>query len=251
MCKDAQLQTQQGSFMETMQLLGDTGSGVGSTALAAGAGAFIGSWFGDAWGGNRGFGGGYGVPIAPVAPAAAAIGLESMLMDSIGSNGAKLDSLTIATLQGQAANALTSCEGFNGVNQTVLSSMAAHQNAVNQGFAGINNAVTSGNFGVQNTLTQGFAGLNNSVVSQGYESRLASGQISREIASCCCATQKAIAEEGAATRALIQSNFITDLQTKLCDEKANNAALRSEVALNASQARQTDIILTHLQALDR
>ena len=60
-------------------------------------------------------------------------------------------------------------------------------------------------------------------------------------------TVTAVQAEGAATRQLIQNNLITELQTKLCDAKAKNAALESQAFTCASNDSQTrDIINTIL-----
>ena len=67
----------------------------------------------------------------------------------------------------------------------------------------LNNTIVNGNFGIQNSLTQGFAGLNpvinsgfagvdRAVCSLGYQNQAGFNAISREIADCCCATQRSI-----------------------------------------------------------
>lgn len=65
---------------------------------------------------------------------------------------------------------------------------------------------------------------------------------------CCCQTQNAIREEGCATRQLIQNNLITDLQTKLCDEKADNAALKAQLYTTNALNGQTAVLMA---AIDR
>ncbi len=57
-----------------------------------------------------------------------------------------------------------------------------------------------------------------------------------------------IAEEGCATRQLIQNNLIADLQTKLCDAKADNAALKSQVYTTNMVNGQTAVLMA---AIDR
>lgn len=67
----------------------------------------------------------------------------------------------------------------------------------------LNNTIVTGNFGIQNSLTQGFAGLNTvinsgfagvdrAVCTLGYQNQAGFNAISREIADCCCATQRSI-----------------------------------------------------------
>lgn len=67
----------------------------------------------------------------------------------------------------------------------------------------LNNTIVNGNFGIQNSLTQGFAGLNsvinsgfagvdNAVCTLGYQNQAGFNALSRELADCCCKTQRAI-----------------------------------------------------------
>ena len=67
----------------------------------------------------------------------------------------------------------------------------------------LNNTIVNGNFGIQNSLTQGFAGLNTvinsgfagvdrALCSLGYQNQAGFNALSREIADCCCATQRSI-----------------------------------------------------------
>lgn len=67
----------------------------------------------------------------------------------------------------------------------------------------LNNTIVNGNFGIQNSLTQGFAGLNsvinsgfagvdNAICTLGYQNQAGFNALSRELADCCCATQRSI-----------------------------------------------------------
>lgn len=223
--------------MDAMKLIETSGSGMGAggTGLAAAAGAFFGSWFGD----NTGYGRRGDVPLAAATGAVA----DTVILDSLNSINSGIGSLGNTLIQGQGNAALTSCQGFNGLNSTVASTAAMTQNTLAQGFAGVNASINSGDALIQNTLAQGFGGLNTAITSQGYESRLATAGLSSELAACCCSTKTAIAAEGAATRQLIQNNLITDLSTQLCDSKSKVAQLENQVAFGASQAAQTQQII--------
>jgi hypothetical protein len=63
----------------------------------------------------------------------------------------------------------------------ILLGQASMQNFINQGFAGLNN-----------TITTGFAGVNNAVCTLGYQNQAGFNSLSREIADCCCTTQRNI-----------------------------------------------------------
>ena len=51
---------------------------------------------------------------------------------------------------------------------------------------GIENGLCDGFYAVNNTLCQGFAGVNQNIMTNGYESRLATQNLSSQLASCCC-----------------------------------------------------------------
>lgn len=189
-----------------------SGFGVGG---AAAVGAFIGSWFGNGWGGN-----GYGR--GDVAPVAAAVAV---------------DNVGLTLLQGQnqtnLAIASASADVYTSLNNTLTQQLLASQ---------------SQSAGIQSTLCQGFSGVNQSVYQAGVDTRFAINDLARQNAECCCEIKTTIAAEGAATRQLIQNNLITELQTQLCDSKAKNAQLENQIFVQASQAAQTQQIISTVLA---
>lgn len=232
------------------------GDGWGDAGAAA-LGAFFGSWFGNGAMGNR-FGYGNGVVgDGAVAAGASAFG-TNLVMDNLNQIQNGITNLGMNVVQGQgdlkqAVGNSTSqlqntlCQGFSGVTANDSQNAYRLQNSINQGFAGINATVNGTNAMTNNYLAQGFAGLNTAITNNGYESRLAVQDLARQNADCCCGIKTAVQAEGAATRQLIQNNLITELQTKLCDAKAKNAALESQAFTCASNASQTrDIINTIL-----
>lgn len=71
-------------------------------------------------------------------------------------------------------------EIMSDLNDIILG-QATMQNFINQGFAGLNN-----------TITTGFAGVNNAICTLGYQNQAGFNDLSRQVADCCCATQRAI-----------------------------------------------------------
>ena len=116
--------------------------------------AIIGALFGG-FGGN-GFGGGRG-----------------------GSDFAGWQMGRLATTNDVASGFSTS-EIMSDLNDIILG-QAQMQNFINQGFAGINQ-----------TVTNGFAGVNNALCTLGYQNQAGFNAISRELADCCCTTQRNI-----------------------------------------------------------
>lgn len=206
--------------MSEVNLIPDGNSGWGN-GLSAAAGAFIGSWFGNGWGGGGyGYGrGGYGV-----GPVGVEIGANAVF-DDLSNIQQSINGLGLTVVQGQGNSNLTACQGFNGINTAVLTS-------ANQ---------------VNNVLAQGFAGINTAISNSGSDTRFAISNLGQQMQECCCNLRTAIASEGAATRELIQSNFITDLQTKLCDEKARSSQLASKLYLTESQQAQNEYLVSQLR----
>ena len=187
------------------------GEGWGGAALGAVGGALIGSWFGDGWGGwgNRGGGnGGCGCGCG------AAVG-TSIINDGINSIQNSINGMN-----------MNLSSGLCNVGYQTLDQSSRTNLAMMQGFS------TIGHDNCQNT---------NAIVS-------AINNVGFQNQNCCCQTQKLIAEEGCATRQLIQNNLIADLQTKLCDAKADNAALKSQVYTTNMVNGQTAVLMA---AIDR
>lgn len=207
--------------MDSMNLLPvNTDSGVGGPALGAFAGALFGSWFGDGFGGR-----GYGAGAAPVAAAVD----TGIVLDNLSNLSQSINGVGMAVVN-----------GVNGVNTSVLTSANATQMGLCEvGFQSANNTAQ-----ITNALSQGFSGLNSVVQANGYEARLATQTLGSQMAECCCETQKTIMVEGQATRALIDRYAYENLQTQLCDAKAKISTLETQNYLQASQAAQTQQIIS-------
>lgn len=188
------------------------GEGWGGAALGAFGGALIGSWFGDGWGGwgNRGGGNGGNCGCG----CGAAVG-TSIINDGINSIQNSINGMN-----------MNLSSGLCNVGYQTLDQSSRTNLAMMQGFSNI------GHDNCQNT---------NAIVS-------AINNLGFQNQNCCCQTQKLIAEEGCATRQLIQNNLIADLQTKLCDAKADNAALKSQVYTTNMVNGQTAVLMA---AIDR
>lgn len=199
--------------------LGGDGAGWGGATLGAFGGALIGSWFGDMWGGGwggRGGNCGCGCGCGCNTNAAVADGFSTAILND-GVNAIQ------NSLNGMNMN-LSS--GLCNIGYQTLDQSSRTNLAMMQGFASI------GHDNCQNT---------NNIVS-------AINNVGFNQQQCCCQTQNAIREEGCATRQLIQNNLITDLQTKLCDEKADNAALKAQLYTTNALNGQTAVLMA---AIDR
>ena len=73
------------------------------------------------------------------------------------------------------------CDGFYAQNTNMLNGFAAVQQTLCQGFSGVNA-----------TINQGFANTNNALCTLGYNTQAGFNALSRELADCCCTTQRAI-----------------------------------------------------------
>lgn len=198
--------------------------GKGWDAGVGGAvGAALGSWFFNGgngfWGGNRG-----NVP--------GQIAADTLVVDQLSNIANQISGVNTTMLESQASQNQSLCAGFSGVNNSIMQTAAQTQQGLCQGFNNLNSTV-------QNTSSQArfdtLSGVN---------------ALQRAIDSCCCTTNNnitksfgdlalencqntgrvvnAITSEGAATRALINSNYINDLQSQLCDAKSRIGALESQ-----------------------
>ena len=73
------------------------------------------------------------------------------------------------------------CDGFYAQNTNTLNGFANVQQTLCQGFSGVNA-----------TINNGFAGVNNAICTLGYQNQAGFNALSRELADCCCTTQRAI-----------------------------------------------------------
>ncbi len=85
----------------------------------------------------------------------------------------------------------------------------------------LNNSITNGFANVQSALCQGFSGVNNAITVNGYETRLATQGLSRQLADCCCDIRSGI-QQGI-TQGVMNTNSIqSQIASCCCDlEKAN------------------------------
>lgn len=175
--------------------------------------------------------------------------------------------LNNAFLNSQAQQSMALCQGFSGVNQSVFESSAGLSRDMGTGFNAVANTVVNGNNQINQNLCSGFANTVAAVNANGSAARFDTlngfNQMQRAIDSCCCNTQTALASgfgnlalencqntgrivsavqtEGAETRALINHNYINELQTKLCDAKAKIGSLESQQYTSNALAAQSAV----------
>lgn len=118
------------------------------------------------FGGNWGFGGGFG-----------------------GGRGGNFCG-TPAT-QADLANGFAQSTLQRGIDDILLQN-TNNLNFINQGFAGLNTAIITNGYETRNAVTGGFADLNNAICTLGYQNQAGFNALSRELADCCCATQRSI-----------------------------------------------------------
>ena len=150
--------------------------------------------------------------------------------------------------RGNCATQADLSAGFN--NSAVLSNLndiilgqAQAINYNNQGFAGLNA-----------TINNGFAGVNNAICTLGYQNQAGFNALSRELADCCCTTQRAIDsvkyENAKNTCDIIRAGqdntrAILDYLTgeKIAALQSENAGLKAQI----SNDRQSAYLLSELK----
>ncbi len=114
-------------------------------------------------------------------------------------------------------------------------------NGICDGFYAMNTGMLNGFAGVQNTVTQGFAGVNTALVQQGYETRLASQNLSAQLANCCCDIREGI--QANTTQGVMNTNAIQQQISQCCCE---NEKIAMQNRFDASQNT-----CATLQAIDK
>lgn len=163
-------------------------------------------------------------------------------------------------------------------NYVLASDFATIQRQLSDGFNDltaqsryIQNGICDGFYAMNTSLLNGFAGVNNSIMTNGYETRNAINNLSSDLASCCCQTQRAIDSvnynmatntcaitTGANnnTRDIIDvinasyNNLHNELvANRIEDKNAQIAAQQNEInalRLSASQERQNNYLISQL-----
>lgn len=217
----------------------------GNTALGAGIGGFIGSWFGNGgfgWGG-RGYGPGYGMGVG-TAGVMAQNGFDtSMLHDDNMAIQNQLENIGARQTDASYRVNMNLSNGISSAYTGLTSTLNANNVANMQGQYATQSAINA----VGTNLTQDLAAINTNISNQGYESRLATKDLGTQMGNCCCSLKTAIADEGAKTRELIQQNYINGLQGMLADAKCKANNLENQLAFNASQSAQTAYLISQLK----
>ena len=231
-------------------------------------GGFLGSWFGNGWlgngefgYGNRGFGFGNAGIVATTDNAVA----DSVIVDSLSRISDQVSGVNTTLLNSQAQQNSSMCQGFSGLNQSIFEASAGLSRDIGTGFNALANTLVNGNNQINQNMTQGFANAVSAVNANGTAARFDTltgfNNMQRAIDSCCCNTQNALATgfgnlalencqntgrivgsvqaEGSATRALINQNYINELQTQLCDAKAKIGSLESQQFTSNALAAQS------------
>ena len=81
---------------------------------------------------------------------------------------------------------------LDGVNNGICDSTFALNNTITTGNFNTINAITQGFAGLNTALVQGFNGIDNAICTLGYQNQAGFNSLSRELADCCCLTQRAI-----------------------------------------------------------
>ena len=229
--------------MAETQMIPFNSDGWCGDAIPAFGGAFIGSLFangGWGWGGGFGNRGGWGGVNSPAGAAA-----ETLVLDGLNNITSQLGNVNTTLLNSQASQNQTLCQGFSGVNDAVRDTAANTSQVMCRGFSDIGNLI------------------NNTSAQTRFENMSNFNGLERALSNCCCETQKSLAQgfgnlalencqntgrivstiqdEGCATRALINQNYINELQTKLCDAKSKIGALESQAFTSAAIANQSQV----------
>ena len=189
----------------------DSNSGWGGTALGAGFGGLIGSWFGQGMNGNGWGGGNNNTYLANqlsaiqsqavtngVANQQAVSNASQYVTEAVNSNGRDttqaINNGTIANVQGQGDTKLT--------------------------IAGLGANLSQAIMGLGANLAQAIAGVNENITKQGYESRLSQQQLALQLTEQHNELLKAVDREGCANRELQRQIQTEAIAGALADAKS-------------------------------
>ena len=189
----------------------DTNNGWGGTALGAGFGGLIGSWFGQGMNGNGWGGGNNNTYLANqlsaiqsqavtngVANQQAVSNASQYVTEAVNSNGRDttqaINNGTIANVQGQGDTKLT--------------------------IAGLGANLSQALMGLGANLAQAIAGVNENITKQGYEARLSQQQLALQLTEQHNELLKAVDREGCANRELMRQIQTEAIAGALADAKS-------------------------------
>ena len=189
----------------------DTNNGWGGTALGAGFGGLVGSWFGQGMNGNGWGGNNNNTYLANqlsaiqsqavtngVANQQAVSNASQYVTEAVNSNGRDttqaINNGTIANVQGQGDTKLT--------------------------IAGLGANLTQALMGLGANLAQAIAGVNENITKQGYEARLSQQQLALQLTEQHNELLKAVDREGCANRELMRQIQTEAIAGALADAKS-------------------------------
>lgn len=108
----------------------------------------------------------------------------------------------------------------------------------------LNNTITNGFAAAQNTMTQGFAGLNTGMVQQGYENRIAVGNVANQLSQCCCDLKGQLADnkyETAKGFCATNNTIAIGVRDIIDNQNANYRALHDEIIANRIEDKNAQI----------
>ena len=195
----------------------DTNNGWGGTALGAGFGGLIGSWFGQGMNGN-GWGGNNN---------------NTYLANQLSAIQSQAVSNGVANQQAvsNASQYVTEAVNSNGRDTTQAINNGTIANVQGQGdtkltIAGLGANLSQALMGLGANLAQAIAGVNENITKQGYEARLSQQQLALQLTEQHNELLKAVGREGCANRELMRQIQTEAIAGALADAKSQVSILK-------------------------
>lgn len=189
----------------------DTNNGWGGTALGAGFGGLVGSWFGQGMNGN-GWGGNNN---------------NTYLANQLSAIQSQAVTNGVGTQQAvsNASQYVTEAVNSNGRDTTQAINNGTIANVQGQGdtkltIAGLGANLTQALMGLGANLAQAIAGVNENITKQGYEARLSQQQLALQLTEQHNELLKAVDREGCANRELMRQIQTEAIAGALADAKS-------------------------------
>lgn len=132
--------------------------------------------------------------------------------------------------------------GFGGVAENYA--LATDFATIERKLDTVNSGLCDGFYAMNTGMLNGFAGVTNAITTGGYETRSAIADVSRQIADCCCTTQRSIdgVNYNIATQFGALNNSLCGLGRDIIDnQNANYRAIHDELVSNKIEAKNERI----------
>ena len=193
------------------------GMGGTGTALGAGVGGLFGSWFGNAWNGNGGFGGNNNTYLANQLS-----GIQTQAVANGIANREAVSNLSQHVSDAINSNSRDTNQAINNANVQAVKDSGDTRLTISQTGNNMAQLITA----LGANFAQAIGTINENITKTSYESRLQQQELVSKLSAQHAELLKAISDENCKDRELMRQIQTETIAGKLADEKAENTVLK-------------------------